>query len=216
MIRLSQRNFLFSHGKCLINKAFVHDVFSNTKITNLSHRNLVRHFASKQKEEEKLERIYYGPLTPQIRAVKIFSVSSSAAGLAAQPIIIRESSSIGSTSLIVALCSVVGFFTFVTPILLHFITKKYVTEMHYNPETDTYRATTLNFFIAPVYHHFKTDDVVVPDIPGMFTTMVAKGKPLFIEARHFSDPLYYAKIMGYDKPLDFKLGEPQDNENKTS
>lgn len=150
MIRLNQRNFLFSHGKCLINKAFVHDVFSNAKI-NLSHRNLVRHFASKQKEEEKLERIYYGPLTPQIRAVKIFSVSSSAAGLAAQPIIIREASSIGSTSLIVALCSVVGFFTFVTPILLHIITKKYVTEMHYNPETETYRATTLNFFIAPVH-----------------------------------------------------------------
>lgn len=56
---------------------------------------------------------------------------------------------------------------------------------------------------------FKAEDVVVPDIPGMFTTMKAKGKPLFIEARHFTDPLYYAKIMGYDKPLDFKLGEEQ-------
>ena len=51
------------------------------------------------------------------------------------------------------------------------------------------------------------EDVEVPDIPGMFTTMNAKGKPLFIEARHFSDPLHYAKIMGYDKPMDFKMGE---------
>ncbi|CAH0719471.1 unnamed protein product, partial [Brenthis ino] len=173
----------------------------------------LRHFASKEKESNKLERIYYGTLTPQIRAVKLFSVGSSALGLAAQPIILREAKSIGSTSLIIALCSVVGFFTFVTPILLHIITKKYVTEIHYDPETLTYKATTLNFFLAPVILDFKAEDVVVPDIPGMFTTMLAKGKPLFIEARHFSDPLHYAKIMGYDKPLDFKLGETQDDAN---
>lgn len=61
---------------------------------------------------------------------------------------------------------------------------------------------------------FKSEDVTVPDIPGMFTTMHAKGKPLFIEARHFSNPLYYAKIMGYDKPMDFKLGEMEDEERK--
>lgn len=60
---------------------------------------------------------------------------------------------------------------------------------------------------------FKPDDVEVPDIPGMFTTIKAKGKPLFIEARHFNDPLHYAKIMGYDKPIDFKLGmQETDNE----
>ena len=62
---------------------------------------------------------------------------------------------------------------------------------------------------------FKVEDVVVPDIPGMFTTMHAKGKPLFIEARHFTNPLHYAKMMGYDKPLDFKLGEnPEEDNNK--
>ncbi|VVD04559.1 unnamed protein product [Leptidea sinapis] len=65
---------------------------------------------------------------------------------------------------------------------------------------------------ADAYISFKPDDVEVPDIPGMFTTMFAKGKPLFIEARHFDDPLHYAKIMGYDKPIDFKLGET-DNED---
>lgn len=61
---------------------------------------------------------------------------------------------------------------------------------------------------------FKTDDVVVPDVPGMFTTMHAKGTPLFIEARHFTDPLHYAKIMGYDKPMDFKLGEQDSSDNQ--
>ncbi|VVD04558.1 unnamed protein product [Leptidea sinapis] len=139
-------------------------------------------------------------------------VRSSIAGLIAQPILIKEASTIGSTSLLIAICSVVGFFTFVTPILLHIITKKYVTEVHYDAATSTYTATTFNFFLVRKKISFKPDDVEVPDIPGMFTTMFAKGKPLFIEARHFDDPLHYAKIMGYDKPIDFKLGET-DNED---
>ncbi|CAH0579108.1 unnamed protein product [Chrysodeixis includens] len=172
-----------------------------------------RHYAVKLKEEESnLECIYYGPLTPQIKGVKVFSLSSSVAGLIAQPIIIREAASLGSTSLIVALCSVVGFFTFVTPVLLHIITKKYVTELHYNPETSTYKAITINFFLARKQIEFKVDDVVVPEVPSMFTTLNAKGYPLFLEAQHFSDPMHYAKLMGYDKPMDFKLGE-QDNDS---
>ncbi|CAH2037710.1 unnamed protein product, partial [Iphiclides podalirius] len=124
-----------------------------------------------------------------------------------------EASSIGSTSLLVAICSVVGFFTFVTPLLLHLVTKKYVTDIHYDPETSTYKAVTYNFFLVPKKLEFKPNDVVVPDIPGMFTTMKAKGTPLFIEARHFNDPLHYAKIMGYDKPMDFKLGNVEDSES---
>lgn len=162
-------------------------------------------------EKSNLECIYYGPLTPQIKGVKVFSLSSSVAGFLAQPIIIKEASSIGSMSLIVALCSVVGFFTFITPILLHVITKKYVTEMHYDPATNTYTATTFNFFLARKQLNFKVEDVVVPEIPGMFTTLNAKGYPLFVEARHFSDPMHYAKLMGYDKPMDFKLGEQDDD-----
>ncbi|XP_037293737.1 transmembrane protein 70 homolog, mitochondrial [Manduca sexta] len=138
------------------------------------------------------------------------------AGLMAQPIIIREAANIGSTSILIALCSVVGFFTFITPILLHLVTKKYVTEIQYDPTTSTYRATTINFFLAKKLHEFQAKDVHVPDVPGMFTTMHAKGVPLFIEARHFNDPLHYAKIMGYDKPMDFKLGDTDSKDNTES
>lgn len=61
--------------------------------------------------------------------------------------------------------------------------------------------------------NFKSEDVEVPEIPGMFTTLNAKGTPLFVEARHFNDPLHYAKLMGYDKPMDFKLGEDKEKNN---
>ncbi|XP_022130820.2 transmembrane protein 70 homolog, mitochondrial [Pieris rapae] len=211
MLRVFSQSIIFQN-QCRLSQKLIRelDVIKCVTVQNC----FSRHFANKVQEDAKLERIYYGTLTPQIRAVKVFSLCSSIAGLIAQPILIKEASTIGSTSLLVALCSVVGFFTFVTPILLHIITKKYVTEIHYDADKSLYKATTYSFFLVPKKVDFTPDDVVVPDIPGMFTTMFAKGKPLFIEARHFNDPLDYAKIMGYDKPLDFKLGEMDDNETK--
>ncbi|CAG9786262.1 unnamed protein product [Diatraea saccharalis] len=188
-------------------------ILSKLKCMGIYQNQYYRRFSNDTKEEEQLEQIYYGPLTPQIKAVKIFSLTSSVAGLMAQPIIVKQAATIGSTSLLVVICSMVGFFTFITPLLLHFITKKYVTEMCYDPKTCTYKATTINFFLAEKELEFTCDDVSVPEIPGMFTTFHAKGKPLFVEARHFNNPLYYAKLMGYDKPMDFKLGEIEDSDN---
>lgn len=62
---------------------------------------------------------------------------------------------------------------------------------------------------------FKQSDVVIPDVPGMFTTFLAKGVPLFIEPKQFSDPDQYIKLMGFDKPIDFKLNLDGDEYKKT-
>lgn len=67
-------------------------------------------------------------------------------GIFGQPFLYREIVSTGNVPVIIAAYSVLGFFTFVTPLLLHFITKKYVTHIEYNGETDTYTARTVNFF----------------------------------------------------------------------
>lgn len=67
-------------------------------------------------------------------------------GLIAQPIIYNELSHTHSVPLIIGMCSFVGFFTFITPVLLHFVTKKYVTHLDYKPDTKTYVASILNFF----------------------------------------------------------------------
>jgi transmembrane protein 70 len=90
--------------------------------------------------------VYYGNLTPQIRAVKVFSLLSSVAGLASQPILVHEMPNLG-TPAVVALFGFVGFFTFVTPFLLHMITKKYVTHIYFNSDTEMYSAVCLNFFL---------------------------------------------------------------------
>ena len=54
---------------------------------------------------------------------------------------------------------------------------------------------------------FSKNEVVVPDVPGMFTSFQVKGMSLFVDPRLFGEPTHYAKIMGYDKPIDFKLGD---------
>lgn len=151
-------------------------------------------------------QVYYGNLTPQIRAVKIFSLLSSVTGLASQPILIQQMPNLG-TPTVVALFGFVGFFTFVTPVLLHMITKKYVTHIYFDSSTGNYSAICLTFLLREKKITFTTDDVAVPDVPGMFTSFQIKGIPLFVDPRLFDEPEHYAKMMGYDKPIDFKLSD---------
>ena len=112
-----------------------------------------RNFASKADEDIDIkdwQRVYYGSLTPRMRAVKVFSLTTSIAGLAAQPILLEQGMKLGGTGMAVFVCGFAGFFTFVTPLLLHFITKKYVTEIHYNPLTEEYVATTISIILQRI------------------------------------------------------------------
>lgn len=46
---------------------------------------------------------------------------------------------------------------------------------------------------------------MVPDVTGMFTNCIVKNTPLFLDQNFFHDSSHYIRIMGYDKPVDFKL-----------
>ena len=39
----------------------------------------------------------------------------------------------------------------------------------------------------------------------MFTTFKANNTPLFVDGQQFYVPQHYGKIMGYDKPLNFRI-----------
>lgn len=93
------------------------------------------------------EHIYYGTLTPKIRAVKVFSLTTSAVGVTIQPMLIEQGSKLGGMPMVVFMCGFAGLFTFVTPLLLHFVTKKYVTQIAYDAARDEYTATTISFFL---------------------------------------------------------------------
>lgn len=162
-----------------------------------------------------------GTLAPNIKSVKIFSLTTSIAGLLAQPVLLDQAAKLGSsTPVIVVVCGFVGFFTFVTPLLIHTITKRYVTEMHYDQLTNEYIATVISFFLMKKQIKFKVEDVHVPEIPGMFTSLLVRSKnskkevALFLDPKLFEDPTHYVKIMGYDKPIDFRMEVPEKQDEK--
>lgn len=62
---------------------------------------------------------------------------------------------------------------------------------------------------------FKATDVHVPDVTGMFTTFKVQNKALFVDVSQFSDPSHYVKMMGFDRPIDFKFDLAQDKALKT-
>lgn len=41
----------------------------------------------------------------------------------------------------------------------------------------------------------------------MFTSVIANGKPLFFDLKQFNEPEHYGRLMGYNKPIDLKLGK---------
>ncbi|KAK7072124.1 Transmembrane protein 70 [Halocaridina rubra] len=158
------------------------------------------------------KEIYYGILTTQVRMTKLFSLSTSMLGLMMQPVLMQKFVH-ANVGFAIAAGSFIGFFTFVTPLLIHWITKKYVTRLEYDPQADLYSATTLSFFLREKKIHFKVDDVKVPDVPGLFTTFHVKNKALFVEPQRFQNIEHYGRIMGYDKPIDFSM-EEEDEKGK--
>lgn len=91
--------------------------------------------------------IYTGKFTRQIIRVKLFSLTTSAMGLLAQPVLWQKGLEVSGTGLSVLICSVAGLFIFVTPVLLHLVTKKYVIDIKYNKKTDEYTCMTVSFFL---------------------------------------------------------------------
>lgn len=91
--------------------------------------------------------VYQGKYTNQILRVKMFSLTTSVMGLVAQPVLWHKGLEVGGAGLSMLMCSVAGIFTFVTPLLLHFVTKKYVIDIKYNEKTDEYTCVTISFFL---------------------------------------------------------------------
>lgn len=93
------------------------------------------------------ERIYEGVLHNKIRLVKMFSLVTSAGSIMCQPYLISKAAEMDTSSTAIGgIMFTFGFFAFVTPIMLHIITRRYVVSVDYNHDKDTYVATTYSLF----------------------------------------------------------------------
>nr|XP_056710691.1 transmembrane protein 70, mitochondrial [Euleptes europaea] len=156
--------------------------------------------------------VYCGNLAKMVQGVKFFSYSTSMLTFCIMPFIIfRTGISTDSLPLQIAFYSVIGFFTFVTPVTLHVITKGYVVRLYHKAETDTYTAITYNAILAEKKTVFRQKDVKIPDISKMFTTFYAKTKSMLVNPGLFQFPQDYNHLMGYDKPFKFDWEESKES-----
>lgn len=71
-------------------------------------------------------------------------------------------------------------------------------------------------FLSQTQLEFQVGDVHVPDVPGPFTTLYARARPLFLDPRTFSEVEHYGRLMGYDKPIDLHMRSDNDEEEEVS
>ena len=139
-----------------------------------------------------------------IKFVKRFSLSTSIIGLLLQPYLYTQT---GDQHLVVkiAVGGTLSFFIFLTPILLHWVTKRYVTQMHWDARKELFTATTYTLLVKERITQFKASEVTFPQVPGLFTTVYVKGCPMFVDPELFMDKEAYIKLMGYDKPIEWQM-----------
>ena len=151
--------------------------------------------------------VYRGPISGMIKGVKIFSLSTSVLGICLQPILFMGNQEL-PTGIKVILGGMINFLVFLNPFIIHYIAKKYVTELHWNKTTGVFTAVTYSLFVRRQELQFTAADVRIPSVPGLFTFLEARGVPLFLDPQVFKQTEAYIHLMGYDQPLDWELPPP--------
>jgi transmembrane protein 70 len=170
-----------------------------------------------KKVVDKGDLVYIGTMARLVRFVKIFSISTSLMGISVQPLIYNQVADL-HWALALMVGSVASFFVFVTPVLLHIITKRYVTRMYWDSETNKFSATTYSLFLRELEHNFIAEQVVVPSTPGIFTTILVNGgkTPLFLDPSLFVDKRALIHLLRYNEPLDWEIPPTLSRPNERS
>lgn len=84
------------------------------------------------------------------------------------------------------------------------------------PHTNNHFVSFVLFSTSFQQTKFKIEDIAIPEVETMFSSMFIGPKKLsvFVDAASFTDTHHYARFMGYDKPLDFRL-DANENEQPT-
>ncbi|CAG5114481.1 unnamed protein product [Candidula unifasciata] len=179
------------------------------KLLNATERpnnhTIIRLYSSTSEDSSLGHLVYKGRVAKGLRALKIFSLSTSAIGLLAQPYLLITYQNMPLVAAL-PIFATLNCFVFVNPLLIHFIAKKYVTELYFNPDTKVFTAYLLTFFARRQVITFTAADVAVPDVPNMFAMLTVRGRPLFVHEDDFTSIEVYKHLMGFDRPLKF-LGE---------
>ena len=147
--------------------------------------------------------VYVGKLDKPFRAAKSLSLASSLGGAICYPIMIPKILHETSIYMAIGYTIISATFVLLTPSLIQMICKRYLTSLYYHERTGEFTGFYKNFFMMERQIKFRSEDVEVPPITGMFTSMLIKNKPYFINHDDFYDKPILMKMLGYDKEFDF-------------
>ncbi|XP_053401214.1 transmembrane protein 70 homolog, mitochondrial-like [Mercenaria mercenaria] len=148
--------------------------------------------------------VYAGRMTQYIKGLKTLSLSTSLLALLAQPMVLSAAKD--DLLFKAGLMGSISAALFSTPALVHFVTKKYVTDVYFNEDTKMFTLAYKSFFLRRKELQYRAGDVVIPFAPRMFVTHIVKGRSFFIELEEFRNKEIYKHMVGYDKPMDWGIG----------
>ncbi len=194
--------------------------YQNYRQLNYIQKRLNNNFNNNNKSidnnmNESEERLIYSApqsMVKMIKIIKTFSISTTLIAGGVQPFIYQQILS-SSSPFAIGFASVTSLGVVMSPLILNWFTKRYVTQLYYDFETQLFKAWVLNLFNRKVSITYKADEVLVPEILGIFTTYTvgAKKKPLFVDPNFVIDFNTYKMMLGYDKPIDFKINKSRDH-----
>lgn len=166
----------------------------------------VRHFSDKNNKEDK-ELIYIGTMKNKVISLKVLSLVSTALSIAFQPYLFMKLMEKDSLTTMILILTLFNLITIGNPIFIHFVTKRYVIEMHHHPKEEKYSATVYTLFLRRKTIKFTPNDVTEGkyhfSLP--ISTCYIKNKPLFFLEQNFLNHEHYFTLMNYNKPIDFQM-----------
>lgn len=186
-------------------RLFHHNVSSHSFInSNIKKCGSILHAKHFSTEDEKIH-IYEGSLTKRIRSLKVISFGTTFAALITQPFVYLKIVETDNTTGLLMLFTFINFVGTFSPIYVHWLVRRYVTDIYYYPKEDKYVAEVFSFFKKKQII-FTSDDVDTPEVDSMMKNCTVHGYPLLFDEAHFTDPKYYCILMGYNDPIDFHMG----------
>ena len=147
--------------------------------------------------------VYTGKLDKPFKAAKSLSLASSLGGALCYPVMLPKILHEASIYVAIGYSIVSATFVLLTPSLIQMICKRYFTSLYYQEKTGQFTGFYKNFFMMERPVRFRAEDVQVPPITGMFTSMLIKDRPYFLNHDDFHDKEVLKKMLGYDKDFDF-------------
>lgn len=144
-------------------------------------------------------QIYINPISKLVIGAKMFSLCSSGIVLAAQPFLLSKFSSL--TAFVPFFASSLAF-AFLTPALLHVLTRSCVFLITYNKNTSKFTAYTKSIFLRSKKIEFDVKDVSYSVASLSFANVTIRKKvPLLVLESGFCDLEMKIRLLGLDKPL---------------